>query len=64
MAEPVRLIFKYAKVPFEDDRIEREEWATMKPKFLGEHKKLNFNFNFSRISNYLNAHFFEFQNSA
>jgi len=31
-AEPMRLMFVYAGVPYEDHRIEKEQWATLKPK--------------------------------
>uniref|UniRef100_A0A914DBV9 glutathione transferase n=1 Tax=Acrobeloides nanus TaxID=290746 RepID=A0A914DBV9_9BILA len=30
LGEPVRLILKYANVPFEDDRIPKDQWPTRK----------------------------------
>lgn len=31
LAEPIRLLFSYGKVPFIDQRITKEEWVTLKP---------------------------------
>ncbi len=31
LAEPIRLIFALNEVPFEDNRIEREQWPEHKP---------------------------------
>lgn len=30
LAEPIRLIFAYAEVPYEDNRIERDQWPEHK----------------------------------
>jgi len=32
LAEPSRMILKYANIDFEDDRFEREQWPELKPK--------------------------------
>jgi len=32
-AEPIRMLFALAKVPFVDDRFKREDWARLKPTF-------------------------------
>jgi glutathione S-transferase len=31
IAEPIRFIFAYAEVPYEDQRISFEEWPAIKP---------------------------------
>lgn len=39
LAEPIRLILAYADVPFEDNRIERENWPEHKAsKYFGKHE--------------------------
>lgn len=30
LAEPVRFLFSYGNIPFEDNRFPREEWPTLK----------------------------------
>jgi len=31
LAEPIRMLFAYVKVPYEDNRFQREQWPAIKP---------------------------------
>uniref|UniRef100_A0AC34GAH4 Glutathione S-transferase n=1 Tax=Panagrolaimus sp. ES5 TaxID=591445 RepID=A0AC34GAH4_9BILA len=58
LGEPIRLLFNYAKVDFEDFRFTREQWATIKPTTpIGKIPLLEFDGNFlvqsAAISRYL-----------
>jgi hypothetical protein len=44
ICEPIRMLFHYAKVPFDDFRISRKQWLYRPLKSLGNHSTINNNY--------------------